>query len=139
MDPALGVRDLRSFHDLGCHREHRRRGLSASRIRTERGWQELQVDIIEVEPRSLRLDAFVRPGSPCVGSGLYHEVKPGLRIEFPDGIVVTVLETPPGDWRVRLDRAGIQKTLQFEDETEVRAGDLKMKGRTRLLLIEKTD
>ena len=104
-----------------------------------RGWQELQIDLIEVEPRILRFNAFIRPGSPCFGSGNYLGVKPGLRIEFPDGIAVTVLEVPPKIWTVRVEGPGIRETLQFEIEDTIRVGNLEIKGRTGMLYIEEID
>src|SRR6185295_19066072 len=42
----------------------------------ERGWQELRLKVLAVDPDSMRLAAEFRPGSPCFGPGDYLALRP---------------------------------------------------------------
>lgn len=68
----------------------------------ERGWQELRLKLLDVQPDALRLAPEFRPGSPCFGSGVYVSLRPGLRVEFADGRGATLTAWDPAKPEARL-------------------------------------
>jgi hypothetical protein len=63
-----------------------------------RGWNELQLDLLEVAPEAIAIRARTEPGAPCRGPGLYRWLRTGLRIEVPgtEPLVVTAWDEAGG-------------------------------------------
>lgn len=73
-----------------------------------RGWQELQMTIVDIAPDLLKLEVEFKPGSPCFGAGRYRALQQGLQIQFPGGRSVTIAA-----W----DKAKPEATLHAEGPT----------------------
>jgi len=77
----------------------------------QRGWQELRLTILEVEPSGLVVDAGIRPGAPSTGDGWYTAIRAGLQVEFDGGQVVTITSWDPA-------KPELQLKVQQDDEAE---------------------
>ena len=104
-----------------------------------RGWQHLRFEILEVVPERLRVEPLIQPGAPCTGTGVYHAVKAGLRIEFPGEALVTVLSVPPSTWRVRLEGGGNAKEVDLPTGKMIEVGGLRLRGDADALVAERPD
>jgi hypothetical protein len=56
----------------------------------QRGWQELRLTILEVDPSGLVVEAEIRPGAPSTGDGWYTALREGLQVEFDGKRLVTI-------------------------------------------------
>jgi hypothetical protein len=76
-----------------------------------RRWQELQLTVVDVasEPPSVSLEVEFKPGSPCFGSGIFHQLRAGLQVQFDAGRTVSIV-----GW----DPAKPEMTLKFEGRGE---------------------
>jgi hypothetical protein len=86
----------------------------------ERGWQELRLKLIDVQPNELRVAPEFRPGSPCFGPGDYVSLRPGLRVEFADGRGATLTAWDPSkpEARLKVESGGrAEESALTEDET----------------------
>jgi len=68
----------------------------------KRGWQELQLTVLQADPSALVVEAEIRPGAPSTGDGWYTAIRAGLRVEFDLGRVVTVTAWDPAKPEVTL-------------------------------------
>jgi hypothetical protein len=67
-----------------------------------RAWQELRIACLAADERSYLVEVEFRPGAPCLGTGEYADLKPGLRIELDEEHAVTVLRWDPAKPEVYL-------------------------------------
>lgn len=89
-----------------------------------RGWQELQLTVLEVED-DLRIEVQIRPGAASFGAGAYGEIRPGLRIGFENGRTFTVARF---DARRLELRALIEAPGRAPEEHRVAQGDREALG-----------
>jgi len=69
------------------------------------GWQELRMTLALVTKDDLLVEPEFIPGSPSFGPGTYHELRAGLRVEFPRGRALTVTAWDPvkSEGRIKLE------------------------------------
>ncbi len=82
-----------------------------TRIRKDqrRGWQELQLTVLEVEKDQFTMEVEIRPGAPCFGGGFYRNLKPGLRIEFPGKRALSITAYDPRKPEIQAVIEGFEK------------------------------
>ena len=67
-----------------------------------RGWQELRIRCLAADEKMVLVEVEFKPGAACLGTGLYADLKPGLRIELDDDLHLTVLRWDPSKPEVYL-------------------------------------
>lgn len=60
-----------------------------------RAWQELRMKWIAGDATSAVVEVEFRPSSPCVGVGVYADLKPGLRVELSPDVQFSVERWDP--------------------------------------------
>ena len=85
-----------------------------------RRWQELQLTVVEAGPDSATVEVEFRPGSPCLGSGRYSQLRTGLQVQFDGGRTVSIVAWDPAKPELTLQFEGsgepVQKTIGRGDE-----------------------
>jgi hypothetical protein len=99
----------------------------------KRGWQELQLTVLQADPSSLVVDAEIRPGAPSTGDGWYTAIRAGLRVEFDMGRIVTVTAWDPAKpelkAKIEIGEKVEEKTLVDNAETWSFGVKLRLKNR----------
>src|SRR5262245_63910650 len=67
----------------------------------QRGYQELRLTVLEVDPTEVVVEAEIRPGASSYGDGRY-EIRPGLQVEFDRKRFVTVTAWDPAKPEVKV-------------------------------------
>ena len=97
---------------------------TALRKGQERGWQELNLKILEVKTDEVQVVAEFRPGTPSLGTGTYLALKPGLRVDFSQGRSVTLVS----ETQVNVEGGGRTEMIKL-DGTEQTVLGLKLRLR----------
>jgi hypothetical protein len=80
----------------------------------QRGWQELRLTILELDPSGPVVEAEFRPGAPCTGDGRYTAIRAGLQIEFDGRRLVTITAWDPAKPELKLR---VQRGDHVEEQT----------------------
>jgi hypothetical protein len=85
-----------------------------------RRWHELELSLLEVHPETVTAEILLKPGSPCFGAGRYLLLRPGLRVELPEGRAASVVAWDPvkRELTLRLESGGAreERTLAMDAE-----------------------
>src|ERR1043166_2648752 len=88
-----------------------------------RRWQDLQLTFEHVSKEAITVEAELKPGAPCFGSGAYFDLRSGLRVEFPENRSFTILE---------FDAAKVEMKVAIEGSGKTEERALKLKSEARI-------
>jgi hypothetical protein len=88
-----------------------------------RGWQELQLVCVEATSETTTVEAEIKPGAKCFGSGRYRALRPGLQIEFGRNRAVTVTawdpRTPELGLKFQTQPVDLERKIALDGKGEV--------------------
>jgi len=105
----------------------------------QRGWQELRLTVLDIDPGGLRIETEIRPGFPSTGDGWYSDLRAGLQIEFDRKRLVTVTSWDPAkpELKLRIQQEDHVEEKTLGDQAQADAFGIKVRLEKRALLLER--